>query len=229
MKSAERDSMKRLYSIEWLRIWFTALIILCHTAYYNLITNFFHGHSVLSGSTYTDVFFLISGFFIFISLQNAKDESIIQVIKHRCLRLLPALWLYKILCVILLSYKFKYLPTDLIMFNKNVGIDVQTNTHIIWFVDVLFWVNIFYITLYFSCKNKIHFFFLTTLIMYFSLVILFSHDNINFHFQMATIYLDGGVLRGLAFVGLGIIVASLPKCPTLSSPPLTHTTKKRYV
>lgn len=132
-----------------------------------------------------------------------------ELIKRRCLRILPVLILYKILCVIFLGESGAYILSNIFMLNKNIGIDIPTLTHIIWYVDVMFWVYLFYLVLFYLIKQE-KALFLTTILMLCSLMILFSNENINFHFSYAAPYLDGGLLRGIGFIGMGILLANLP-------------------
>ncbi len=201
--------MKKLYSIELLRVYFLIFIIIIHSATQNAFIPIFGNNILHSMGARVDIFMLICGFFLMNSYNN-KDMSLKERIVYRIKRILPALLSYKILAFFIL-HNNKYLLSDLFILNKNIGIDIHSLSHVIWYIDVMFYVYLFYLTLLYI-TNKISFTFITSIISIISMVILFSHDNVNMHMQMANSFLDGGVLRCFAFMGMGILLYMIPKC-----------------
>lgn len=200
----------KYYSIELLRVYFLILIIFGHTMMRPVFDSVFGLSFLDTMGSRVDIFMLICGFFLFKSLVKHPDATLGQSIKHRCIRILPVLLLYKLLFLLIFRHgDMSYFLSDAFMLNQNIGIDITTNRHIIWYVDVMFWVYLFYLALFKILKRHAALL-ITTIIMLASLVILMSGNNINLHFTMATKYLDGGLLRGFAFIGMGILLANIP-------------------
>ncbi len=203
--------MKKYYSIEFLRVWLLFLIILSHTAmvnYYGSLSAFF-GKVLYSMGTHVDIFLLICGFFLFKSV-NKENTSFWPVLKHRMLRLLPALVFCKLCIMIFLNHGLDYALTNLTMLNANIGIYVPTISHIIWFVDAMFWCWIFYAALFilFDKKKSL---FSTALISFAALMMLFLGKNVDVHFHtLGFLLIDGGLLRCLSFMGMGILLSAIP-------------------
>lgn len=205
--------MKKYASIELLRLYFLCLMIVLHTIMVEDVAHIM-GHTFMhTMGSRVNIFMLICGFFLYRSFIKHSDKTFWERFQHRCIRILPALILYKVLCTLIFGASvgagFENLLSNLFMLNQNIGVDVPTITHIIWYVDVMFWVYLFYMAVFclFTRERAL----LTTGILIIpSLVILFTNVNVNFHFRMAAPYLDGGVLRGIAFIGMGILLSAIP-------------------
>lgn len=221
--------MQKYNAIELLRLYFVGLIIAGHTKMAGAVSDIMGTTFLSTQGSRVNIFMLICGFFLFNSMKKHSDKTFWERFKRRCMRILPALILYKVLCTLILGMSagagFENLLSNLFMLNQNIGVDVPTITHVIWYVDVMFWVYLLYMAMFEIFAHK-HALFITGILMIMSLVALFTNPNVNLHFQMATTYMDGGVLRGIAFIGMGILLAALPlqkqtKNNGLSVPPPT--------
>ena len=203
--------MKKLYSIEFVRVYFLCFIILIHTSVissFDSVSTFAYNIFHSLGSR-VDIFMLICGFFLYRSLEH-RNPDFLTVLKHRAKRILPALLCYKLLVMLFLNEGTHYFLTNLMILNKNIGISLPTISHVIWYVDVMFWSYLFYSALFIIFDKKKSFF-TTALIMFVCLMLLFTSSNVNLHFEMLNQgWIDGGVLRCLAFMGMGILLSGLP-------------------
>ena len=103
-----------------------------------------------------------------------------------------------------------YFLTNLMMLNANIGISIPTISHIVWYVDVMFWCYLFYAAL-FAMVDKTKALFATSILMFLSLMMLFTSQDVNLHFQLLNnTFIDGGVLRCFAFMGMGILLSVIP-------------------
>lgn len=199
---------KKFYSIEFLRVWFLILIIIGHSKMQSAVVETFGNNALSTMGSRVNIFMLICGFFLFLSLQ--KQTNFWDKFKHRIWRILPVLCLYKILATIFIYPQLlPFSLSNLFILNQNIGIMTPTITHIIWYVDVMFWVYLLYLAL-FSFYERQKAIFSTCIMTLLSLMILFTNNNINLHFEPAYAFLDGGILRGIAFIGMGILLAALP-------------------
>ncbi len=210
--------MDKLYNVGFLRIVFTLIIIILHLhgqaptpfTVYPEIYSTLHLHS-LKGYLAVEIFFIISGFFLFFTAK--KDMSTKDFFINRLQRLwfVPA---FAIFCIWILSLVHwtvysKYANILHLAMLKNTGLTLcLADNGTAWFVSTLFWVSVFY---YYLIKNfeRKYVNLVIALIVYFSLLLLVNggHGYFKNHYEMLNPFFNVGMLRGLASIGIGYFIA----------------------
>lgn len=205
--------MQKIKNIEALRFIFAMVIVYYHILHDNLfklyedfipLQNF---RSSCNDAHYiVELFFIIAGFFLYKTYEKYKDSSIFVLGLNKFFRLWPVLAFSILCCYILHLCNFigfngyrEFL--DLLLMQNN-GIS-KTYGGINWFVSSLFWAFIFYFILLKNCSrnfaNSI-----IAVITYFSYVGLV---HLGFGREVVNDFLSLGVLRGVAGLGLGYLLA----------------------
>ncbi len=208
----------KLNSIELLRIIGVILILVFHAFY------FLDKHCEIykycrTGGYYVELFFIIAGFFLPNILYN--KISFKKFALKKIIRLFPIVFTVTIFVNIFHSHLplYKLLP-DFMLLNSVGFYQNIVLCGFCWFLYVLFWVCCFYYCLLNFIKNKEIFTFIVSIIIYASLIILtngaYGH-NINAYQVFNT-----GVLRGLAGVGIGIIIRLHFYNPNFRKPKICH-------
>ncbi len=151
-----------------------------------------------------ECFFILSGFFLYHSCKKTPDMSVKEFAYGKVGRLLPVFFVSELIGVVF----FKKSPYELLInvsFLQCIGITDKWKS-INWYLSPLFWVLIFYFVLLKCFKNdKRKPNIIIGLITYFSYVILLN--NGGFTREMVFGFLSGAVLRALAGIGLGYLIA----------------------
>ncbi len=166
------------------------------------------------GDKAVEMFFIISGFML---LYTYKDNlTIIDYLKKRIARFVPVLlFLYVAYWVlsIFTGFKFdKYGSIFNVLMISNIGITLNSGSiGGSWFLSVLLFSSLFYLCVikYFKTRSM----FIIGVITYFSFVILVQLTNgaLGGHIKTFYIIFNLGMIRGLACIGLGILLCSLYK------------------
>lgn len=148
-----------------------------------------------------ECFFIISGYFLFRSLNNNKD--FFTFIVKKVFRLAPVLIFFNLISVIF-SHQDKITAIFNILFLQCIGLSIDFKG-INWYISPLFWSLIFYSYLLKFFNRKIYL--LIIVIIYLPYLINISYTNGSFGRETVFGVINLGFCRGLAGIGLGIIIA----------------------
>ena len=206
--------MTRNNSIEALRFLLAMIIVWGHF-YYQQLGMLWKLPLNFPAYLCVDCFFIISGYFLYNSTKNVNDGTFLFFIKKKIIRLwpLPALILL-IYYVLHLCGKTNFLYTENILslfFMQNIGITFRfPQNGATWFISVLFFVSMFYWYLINNYEKK-NVFFITALLVYFSFSFMIAQTSghIGDSIEAYPNGLNKGIVRGIAEIGLGILIAAL--------------------
>lgn len=215
---------KRIYSVEFLRIWFILCVIVYHI--YKVspqiegdLLQLFHSSGMRLG-TATDLFFVIAGFFLYRRIAQGTSGAG-EMIKKIYLRLLPVTLFALIICLALGRIKMSNIPFSIAQINGTgtwVGLVLGRGD---WFIGVYFWTSCLFIGLF---QTKFRWLGLG-IITYLSLLMLFRNSVIppkQFALTNALYYgvISYGLICGISCMGIGMFsayvadnVARIPKWP----------------
>lgn len=201
----------RLYSIEFLRIIFTFMVIFghCRERYPVLgegMKEIFHSKKVLFANTgfCVELFFIIAGFFLFKKLllnqQSAKD-----IIKKLYFRVAPTFIFLFLLCVLFRIVSFSKMA-EVLSLTSGLSIPKEVTGWGDWYVGVYFWVMAFYVGLFLYQPKKA--LWVMLIVMYFTICLKF---NAPYNGWVTTYYtiIGSELIRGIYSVGLGLGVGYL--------------------
>lgn len=212
----------RFYNVDFLRFILAIQVAVHHIArnwvgfsdFQNLLKPQFNWSNAV------EYFFVIAGFFMFIKID--KNGDTFKFIKSRYLRLAPLVIVFVILSAIfsifVKGWSFSFDGNILTLFLLQAVGFTKTTTQgcvvngALWFVSVLFWCSIFYFYLY-KLLDKKWFNFIVWLLVIVSYSILLHATNFTLKAITENVYhfINLGVLRGLAGIGLGYFVAMVYK------------------
>ena len=208
--------MQKIKNIELLRFLFALSIVCCHFTQgivnifdiplYKTLMNNFHWASLP-----VDFFFIISGFFLF--LTTKFDQNFTDFAKKKLIRFMPT-----ILFMLGLYFIFSWFtPVPFarheniftILNLQNVGLTFQNgNVPAAWFVSSLFWALCFYFYLY-KCVDKKIFNLITACIVFFCYS-LWIHTKGTNTVNVAYVF-NRGMIRAFAGVGAGYFLSMVYK------------------
>lgn len=203
---------KRLYSVELLRVLFILSIVVFHVtqkspSIKNSLLSFFHATYQHLGFG-ADLFFVIGGFFLY--KRVIKPISVGKTVYKIYGRLLPGLLFAFLVCVIIHSRSFSYLPLVLSM--SGVSGLFKSSGDILgwgdWFMYTYFWCCCLYIVLFsFSFRLGI----LSVLILsYFTIALRLHADYPGWGGVYYTI-IGADIIRGVYGIGIGLIAAHISR------------------
>ncbi|MCF0120326.1 MAG: acyltransferase [Oscillospiraceae bacterium] len=200
---------RRNYAVDALRFIFSLEIIYFHILRDAIMSSVGDNaaYSVLAklckNGGIVECFFIISGYFLYLTYAK-KNCSILKFSVSRVFRLAPVLWFYLIIYEVIGRGNYGVALIDSV-FLGCVGFR-GGNPEVVWFVSPLFWGSILYYAL-FKTLGKKKSCILIAVITYFGyLVNLTARD---YGFGRETVYgvISLGLFRGLAGLGLGILIA----------------------
>lgn len=207
--------MQKIRNIEALRFIFAIIIVYYHIMHNNLF-KLYENFSVLQnfqkastdGCIIVELFFVISGFFLYKTFEKHKSNTVFSFALNKLFRLW-FVFAFAILCCFVMSIfgltKFNgYAEFLNLLFMQCNGISFSFKG-INWYVSSFFWAILFYFVLLKTCSRNIANF-LIALMTYFGYVGLV---HIGFGRDVAYNFISLGVLRGLAGIGFGYLVALL--------------------
>lgn len=205
--------MQKIRNIEALRFIFATVIVYYHILHDNLFKFYrdfeqlqVYRDLCLDADLIVELFFIIAGFFLYKTYEKYKNDSFFVLGLNKFFRLWPV-FAFSILCCYILhlcnfigfnGYR-EFL--DLLLMQNN-GIS-KNFAGINWFVSSLFWAFIFYFILLKNCSKNITNS-IIAVITYFSYVGLV---HLGFGRAVVNDFLSLGVLRGIAGLGLGYLLA----------------------
>lgn len=214
---------KKNYSIEFLRILFAVLIVHFHLFHANIQsyvqwadwqTRFFNTwHSMM----FVDAFCIISGFFLYNTVNSQTKVSFVRFAFRRFARLWP-IFAFAMICLmgfgaVGLYFMQNGFQTFLnLMFMQCNGLSIGNYCNgITWFVSPFFFGLLFYFGLIKSVDKKVSTF-IVALLVYFGYVI-FANSGLNaesmWGAKMMTSFINMGMVRICAGIGAGYLVAVL--------------------
>lgn len=207
---------KYFYNVDFLRFLLAITIVIYHCSTRNYLYKFFPNVEWLSSfyknasdaNLSVDMFFIISGFFLFYTF---KEIDVFEFIKNRLIRLYPLILFYSMLTIFMSIYVFEipnYLPYKefyRLLLIDNIGFSLKS-VGLTWFVSVSFWISLFY---FYSYKhlNRKFFNFLNALLVLFCFVFFIHSFNGRLgaaHYCVSYYNIfNVGVMRGIAGIGTG--------------------------
>ena len=214
------QNINKIQNINFFRIFFTLMIVYGHIIQHYMMPMygelpFFQNmskHISYSFGYMCDMFFIISGFFLFFSFKKHLEFSDFVITK--VIRLLPVL-IFSIFAILLLSFIFtdvhylKYQNFLAIFFlNSSFIANFNTNNNTAWYINVLFWGYIFYYCFVnLLPKEKINY--AIGILIFFSYSVLLNKMEL---YNQPQIWQDGTIticmLRGIAGIGLGYLIGN---------------------
>ena len=207
-----KTQQAKINSIEFLRTFFCLTVILYHVTMGSIIPytngNAFYKwcSSAFANSGFVvECFFIISGYFLMASIRRHPNEGVMQFIASKVRRLWPVF----LVSTIITQLMTNGIWTDTIinsLFLQMTGLTFSfrgTN----WYVSAMFWSLVFYFLLCKCINNRYRRCFTILLISWAAYVInLQAHAPIGFGREVVFSFLSLGLLRGIAGVGLGILI-----------------------
>lgn len=212
----------RFYNVDFLRFLLAIQVVAYHQRckwaglrdFDALIASKFHLWAIA-----VEFFFIIAGFFMFFSIK--KETDTIDFTKKRFLRLAPLVWFLVIISAIIspiINVKFSFDGNILtIPLMHSIGFTPTSVTGgtingAIWFISVLFWCSIFYFYIY-KIFDKKYLNIIIASIIIFSYGVLMNYNHFDFDIIGKNVFyfINLGVLRGLAGLGVGYFLAMFYK------------------
>lgn len=198
---------EKIYTIEFLRVFFVFFIILGHIMRQNHfikenVLNFFNTKTMHTWFV-VEFFFIIGGFFLYNRILSTPN--IFTLIKKIYTRLLPPLLFVFFLCVISGTCSFNKFPTILSL-TTGLTIPGEVTGWGDWYVGVYFWCSLLFISLF--SNNLRQGFLWASALSYITLCLKF---NAPYDGWMKTYYtvIGNQLVRGIYSMGLGITAAYL--------------------
>ena len=185
------ERLPKILNIEFLRILFTIGVV-CH--------HFFKNFDLYqSGGQGVEFFFILSGFFL--SLTFNPDRTMIEYAKSKIIRWLPLIVFGGFLIRPNLSSVFY--P---IFFLQSTGLAYQyTSNAPAWYLGVLFWVSVFYLSVFKVMSKEQRNLFIGTITFICFILCARTADSDN-TWNMVFSYFPRRLLLGMACVGLGCML-----------------------
>lgn len=200
------------YHVDLMRFLFSVIIVIYHILHASImpyVTDAKYTELAESLDFSTNIvvcFFIISGFFLYRSYSTNPEQGIFDYIVSRIVRLWPVLF-FAILCEALLvgSYNWDRMLINS-MFLQCSGISLEYKG-ILWYVSSFFFASVFLYAIL-RCFQRRKAVFLIALLTYFGCAFLVNYFDGRIGGRETVLYvLNIGVLRGVAFIGVGILLA----------------------
>lgn len=202
---------KRYYNIDMLRILFSVIIVYFHILHSNIMGYVGDNgiYKILQSKSddamyIVEMFFVIAGFFFYYSYHR-KETDCLGFIIGKMVRLWPVLALSTLLGGLL----GKFSCTDIfnLLFLQCMGISLEYKG-INWYISSYFWAIVFLYGLLKNVKPQNRNFILAILV-YLSYVININYCNGGFGRETVYVVFSLGLLRGIAGIGLGYLIADM--------------------
>ncbi|MEI0799709.1 acyltransferase family protein [Brachyspira intermedia] len=173
-----------------------------------IATLHFNWKFIPQGYLMVELFFIISGIFIFLKRDKYYDSSIFSIIIRKIKNIYPFYILSMLLYLFLI--KFNTTLSDIIMsilLIPDIGIGNRIMPGYLWFIGVYFYIYIFYLILLKNTSEK-SFILLTYIIVFFTMSILYFYSEgiLNRTYENYIFFLPQGFYRGILGIGIGIII-----------------------
>lgn len=206
--------MQRIKNIEFLRVIGCIAVVLLHLFMLLECFNsdlFYHLRIMTcNGQKAVDLFFMISGFLLVLTLNNKK--STLDFIKKKIIRFYPVL-IFAMLLSFPLSltgaFDFTFYDNILnLLFLNGTGLILKTgNVRVFWYVSAMFWVllALFYSIKVFK-KEQVNLFLAFAIFFCYSFLIHAKGGKINDHEQTFYYVFNVGMMRAIGGVGIGYFI-----------------------
>ena len=202
----------KIHAIEFLRTLFCLIVIFYHVTmgsimpYTNGDAFYKWCSSAFANSGFVvECFFIISGYFLMASIRRRPDESALHFLAAKVRRLWPVF----LVATIITQFMTHGVWAETIinsLFLQMTGLTFSfrgTN----WYVSAMFWSLVFYFLLFKCIGDRYRRCFAVLLISWAAYAInLQTHAPIGFGREVVFGFLSLGLLRGIAGVGLGILI-----------------------
>lgn len=213
------DQDNHLYNIDLLRFLFSLVIINHHLFVKPFLFVTMKGQIPLLNSIWAkslkgylgvEFFFILAGVWLGKTIES-NNLDIKTFVQRKIIRLWPVL-AFSILCFWIVSLfgltKFqKYSDVLNLLFLQSNGLTLSFgDNETAWFVSCLFWVSIFYFSLYKTIQSK-SFYFIVSMIVYFCFVLMINNKSGSFNCHLKPVIFslfNFGMIRAAAEIGLGI-------------------------
>jgi len=207
---------ERLHNIEFLRFLFSGIIVYFHILHSNIMqyVNTNTTYSILreksdAAGVIVECFFIISGYFLFISYRRDTHIDIFQFAVKKFFRLWPVLFFSILLGLVFFSEK-KFPSILNSLFSQCIGLSLDYKG-INWYISPLFWVSLFYFALLINFDSK-KVNVIIAVLVYFSYVIIINEANGEFGRHTVHGIINLGTARAVAGIGLGYLIGITIEC-----------------
>lgn len=190
---------KHFFNIEFLRIIFTSLVVISHTTSMLKLPSAAGGYAV-------EFFFVLSGFFLTYTFN--ENVSIGQIMLKKYIMWTPLI----VFGGMLVEAKWSAFYGLFYLQNTGLAAYADISNAPAWYLAVLFWVSLFYITLIKTVDEGIRNVVVGCIL--FVIVILIQQNPTGGRLDRVFSLFPIGLLRGVVDVGLGYYVATYFKSTT---------------
>lgn len=198
-------------NLEFLRFLLIFAVVGVHVAYLNLSSTEEFSWLVKWGSGWqaVEMFFLMSGFFLFYKLNT--EETVLHFALRKWLRLAPFVITLTIIGYLATGFDISQYPLSVNIFNSLLLLDWNTHhfgpdatiLYVAWFVNVLFFVSVIYFCILKALKHEQA----NLLIGAISFICLFMYSR-HMYIIVPFIY---PLVRAFAYVGFGYLLSEVYK------------------
>lgn len=204
---------ERFLNVDFLRFISAIMVFGIHIVYARLgkLSPSFevYKENTINGFIAVSFFFIMAGFFLAYTFK--QKTSVMDFIKNKIARLWPLIAFVVLLdfigsCFHLIKFKF-YDNIFALLFLSNSGITFTEPRAEVWFLSVLFLVSVFYFYIfkYFN-KTVYNFFIPVTVLLCSTFMVHATHGRCGGHLEVYYNFLNMGIIRGIAGMGLGYMV-----------------------
>ena len=198
---------KRIFSVEFLRIWAIIFIFIGHIGQrypeeIKLFSQYIFGVEYNNWWMGVELFFVIGGFFLFKRANSTTSPYLL--IKKTWLRLIPGMLFAFAICTITANVGLFYLPSVLLLLGGTA-----MHAHVLaggdWFIGAYFWISCLIICLFCSLSRRSAFLVLGILV-YLAITIKINATVEKKGAWLDTYYtfIGTGICRGIYCMGLGV-------------------------
>lgn len=207
--------MKNRYqNVDALRFIFAIIIVYFHVLHSNIIP--FVGASekiytnlavnCANAGWIVECFFIVGGAFLYKTYVSNPKLTVTEFFCRKVIRLWPVLF-FSIILAVLTGRNNIYVGLFNALFLQCTGLSFAYKG-IVWYVSPFFWVSVFLFTILRKCKREVVQVVLP-LMVYFSYVVNINYSEGAFGRETIFFFLNLGMLRAIAGLGLGCILEEL--------------------
>lgn len=205
--------VEKYHNIEFLRFVFAIIIVYFHILHANIIKFIGNNHDYIvlakmsvNAGWIVECFFIISGYFLYKSINADNDINIIKFIWKKISRLGPVLIFSCIIGVIFFNQNI-YQAIFNSLFLQCIGLSLDYKG-INWYISPLFWALILYYTILKKFENKKAYVFVGG-ICYLTYLVNINYCNGGFGRETVYGIINLGLARALAGIGLGLLIGKI--------------------
>lgn len=170
-----------------------------------------------NGYVAADMFFIISGYFLYKSIQNHPQDTVLDFAIRRLKRLMPIL-LFSFLVILIFNLKYENISLintynifyqSLLLQTTGIATKGDLLNPYAWYIATLFWGSIFYF-LIMQCFSKLETRQLIFLIFIFTgLTCIHNYNGSGaFHREIFLTFFSSGMIKSFTCLGLGCLISS---------------------